>query len=160
MRKQCRRKQRQPSYTAIKMAIGLGVQSETHDLDILDKPLEAMDKLRHGQLDTDGFFLLNEMNTALFFAGELLVKRGVGTTGLIGWQYKKESEAAADALADIANRYTKLGKLGATGDDIQALEAMFSALRQIIPAMTRGELLMVLKSAADLIESTLRKKAA
>ena len=121
-------------------------------MDLLDTPMKDFDALLAGNMTPDGFVRLNEINTALYFAGELLRTRGKNDTPMLGWVYKQESEAAASALESVAMRYKETGRFGWSGGERKALEDMSAALRQIIPALTRGELIEVLDEAADLVE--------
>ncbi|WP_440216281.1 hypothetical protein [Chromobacterium piscinae] len=159
MRKQCKRKPRPASFARMKMVLGKCIRTPSNDTDILDEPARDLEALLRGELTTEGFCRLNEMNVALCMAGELLRTRGVELTPLIGWQYKQESEIAADAYAKLAERYSKRGRFVATADELQAFRGSLNSLRQIIPALTRGELLTVLIEAADLIEWGNRKAA-
>ncbi|AXE31587.1 hypothetical protein DK842_17785 [Chromobacterium phragmitis] len=159
MRKQCKRKHRPASFTRMKLVLGKCINTPSNDTDILDEPTRDLEALMRGELSTDGFLRLNEMNVTLCMAGELLRTRGVELTPLVGWQYKQESEIAAAAYAKLAERYSKRGRFVATADELEAFRASLNSLRQIIPALTRGELLTVLTAAADLIESTNGKAA-
>lgn len=153
MRKQCKRKRRSVSFSSIKLAMGKCIIAPANDTDLLDEPARDLEALMRGELTTDGFLRLNEMNVALCMAGELLRTRGVELTPLMGWRYKQESEIAAECYHQLGQRFNVRGRFVATAQELQAFRDSLNSLRQIIPALTRGEMLTVLSAAAELIDS-------
>lgn len=145
-------KRRPADFGIVKLAIGKAMQSPTNDMDILNEPDADYLDLLAGSIALDGFTRLCEMATALFCAGRLLKVRGVGDTVLIGWTYEETGNEAAEALQAIATRYKASGRLVGTGDEYRRIKDSLAALRTIIPALTRGELITVLNEAACIVE--------
>lgn len=146
------RKHQQPSYTTIKLAMGKALTTPTDDLDLLDQPDADYLALLAGNATVEGFTRLCEMATTLFCAGRLLKDRGVGDTTLIGWGYEETGNEAAEALQAIATRYRETCRLVGTGDEYRRIKESLTALRAIIPVLTRGELVTVLHEAACIVE--------
>ena len=146
------RKHQPASFGTIKLAIGKAMTTPTDDLDILTEPDADYLALLAGNATIEGFTRLCEMATALFCAGRLLKERGVGDTGLIGWGYEETGNEAAEALQAIAQRYKASGRLVGTGDEYRRVKECLTALRTVIPALTRGELITVLNEAAGIVE--------
>lgn len=146
------RKHTPANFGAVKLAIGKAMLTPTNDLDILTEPDADYLALLAGSCTIDGFTRLCEMATALFCAGRLLKERGTGDTALMGWTYEETGNEAAEALQAIATRYKESGRLVGTGDDYRRVKDSLTALRTIIPALTRGELITVLNEAASIVE--------
>ena len=140
------------SYKQHKLAIGKSLLTPTDDIDLMDQPDAAFQALKLGQCNADDFNKIVEIVISVFVAGQLLQERGVGETKLMGWTYKSTGQEASLALQHIAKRYKETGKLIGTGDQLRAVGDALAAMRNIIPALTRGELVTVLHEAANMIE--------
>ena len=140
------------SYNQHRLAIGKSLLIPTNDIDLMDQPDAAFQALKLGQCNADDFNKIVEIVISVFVAGQLLQERGVGETKEIGTTYKVAGQDASLALQYIAKRYKETGKLIGTGDQLRAVGDALAAMRNIIPVLTRGELVTVLHEAANLIE--------
>lgn len=143
---------RRASYSVVKLAIGKAMKTPTDDVDMMDKPDADFQALKRGECDTDGFNRLVEIVVAVFIAGRLLQERGVGETKTIGWTYKSIGQEGSLALQEISVRYRDTKRFVGTGDQLRMIGDALAAMRNIIPVLTRGELIIVLEEAANLIE--------
>lgn len=152
------RKHRPADFGIVKLAIGKAMMTPTDDLDILIEPDADYLALLAGNATIEGFTRLCEMATTLFCAGRLLKERGAGDAVMIGVAYEQGGDEAAEALQAIATRYRETGRLVGTGDEYRRIKECLTALRTVIPALTRGELITILNEAASIVEDAGRNQ--
>lgn len=151
-RKKYNPRKHRPSFDTFKLAIGQAMNTATNDVDILDEPLADYERLLLGTVDVEGFTRLCEMAVATFCAGKLLIERGTPGTKELGATFRMTGMVASDELQAIGERYRTTGRLVGTGEQYRNVKDALDAMRNIIPVLSRGELLTVLHEAAQIVE--------
>jgi hypothetical protein len=121
----------------------------------------TLEKLFSGRLDATGFVTLNEGNCSAFCLGAELFKRSANpeTAELIA-QTQPIFEAAAEALADIGERFVRHGHYGATGDEAQAIRASIAQYDALIRVADRSHITRAILEAEKMVNEKLLRRAA
>jgi uncharacterized SAM-binding protein YcdF (DUF218 family) len=144
------------------LAINNNTQAGEQDAAVLITELYlTLDKLLAGGLDATGFVALNEGNCAAFCLGAELFKHSANpeTAELIA-QTQPIFEAAAEALADIGERFIRRGHYGATGTEAQAIRASIAQYDALIRVADRSHITRAILAAEKMVNETLLRKAA
>ncbi|RXZ42659.1 hypothetical protein EBB06_12245 [Crenobacter cavernae] len=124
----------------------------------------ALDQLRAGECHPDGLMRLMEMNVTLAYSADLIVQRGTPETKALGHRVGQVSMKAAPALQALSERFANTRRIVARAEELQALRDVANTLDAVTQALTRGELLTVMRKAADVVEEATaeqrRKEAA
>lgn len=127
--------------------------TEGETIEVLQTVYPAMLRLSKGLFDLADFKQMNlinafgyELTSSIYQAGDDETKQAVIPGNEIFLN-------CADALLRMGERFNKLKKFGATGDEIQALRSMISFVEQIMNVATRGLVLSALTRA----EASVRK---
>ena len=112
-------------------------------------------------LDSSGFVYLNEMNAFAFMLAKRIyesarndeTKEAVRPVEAIG-------NATADALMAIGERFNKIGKYRATGDELKAIRECFAWLDSLLAVATQGITMSALIDAKRLVDKKLQSVAA
>lgn len=107
-------------------------------------------------LTEDLFIDLNESNVFGFELAALLYKNGTANTKAIIAPLQKTFEGAADALAAIGERYQRVGKYRANGDELQTIRASFNTLDNLVQVSTQGITLSALIKAKTLVQKAIQ----
>jgi len=107
-------------------------------------------------IDTDGFIRLNEMNLFGFCLAKRLHQYGTDSTKESVKPSQEVFEKAAEALADIGNRFNEKQVYRATGNELKLVRESFTWLESLINVATQGHTLSALIEAKRMIEESLR----
>lgn len=101
---------------------------------------------------TNAYPTQEQARVATFCAGKLLIERGTPATKELGVTFRMTGMVASDELQAIGKRYRTTGRLIGTGEQYRNIKDALDAMRNIIPVLSRGELLTVLHEAAQIVE--------
>jgi len=140
--------------TAIETCCQADVKEE-HQRDILLPAYLELESLRTGQMNSDGFFTLNEFNCMTWEMGRQVAKyRANEETGGVALLAKQRTEAAAEKLQALGDRYNWSGKFVAKADELEAIRESFDLCKELIAVLPSGMVLTAMKDAEKLLVDT------
>lgn len=116
----------------------------------------AIDALEHGTLDDEKFVHLVEMNAAAVCLCAIIAENGTKQVQDAMKAHEATIVAAGDALAAVGERRAKLGRFGATGNQLRAIRDAANIMSDISKDVPRGMVLRALKQAQDMTEEFFR----
>jgi len=144
-RKQCKRKHYATGSAGVSIIHQTIFKASTADVatneqtDILLPAYMALDNLRAGMLDSTRFIVLNESNCMTWQLGrQLAIHRGSAETGDLALMVKQRTEAAAEALAVIGERWRERGTFTALAAELEAIRQSVDLCRQLLAVMPKG----------------------
>lgn len=154
MKKKCKRKHWKTGAAAanvIKETIHLCDQSdvqEDHQRDVMMPAYMALEALRTGELDSDGFITLNEFNLMTWEMGrQVAIHRANEESGETALLVKERTERVSEYLADLGIRWTNLGRFTARAEELDALRQCFQLCSALMALLPSGLVLQAMKDA-------------
>lgn len=140
------------AFSTMMVKHSVAAQDEEASAMLMTIALAALDALTGTEtsapwLDDEGFIGLIEFNYFAFALGARLFKYGTDSTKEAIAPSQVVFEKAAEAMQSIGERKGKLGKYGATGDELKALRDAFAWLESLLEVSTQGHTLSSLIEA-------------
>ena len=169
-----RRNKKKPSQVLDKSAAWLAIntmivkasdapQDETAYADLMNRAYAALTALTGTDtaepwLDSHGFLDLNENNAFAFCLAKRIYNSAANeATRELVKPVETVGNATADALMSIGERFQRIGKYRATGDELKAIRECLSWLDSLLQVANQGLTLTALIDAKKLVDSRLVK---
>ena len=161
LRKHCKRKHFKTGPAAVNVlnrtifTVSRADLSEANQRDILLPAFLALDDLRAGKLSPGHFVTLNESNCMTWQLGrQLAIHRVSAETGDLALVVKQRTEIAADALAEIGERFRTRGSFTPTGDELESIRLSLDLCRQLLATMPAGSVFKAMDDADEMVNET------
>lgn len=131
---------------------------EEGEIDTIMMPvLGSLDALQFGELDTEGFVILNEANCIAWSMGRVVLQDGGATPGnmSIAMSLKEHSERAAEALTAIGERFKKTDRFGTTATELQDVRDAMSWYRRMLEVLDSGHVMRAMKEGAQMVNDAI-----
>lgn len=131
---------------------------EESEIDSIMMPvLGSLDALQFGELDTDGFVILNEANCIAWSMGRVVLQDGGATPGnlSIATTLKEHSERAAEALTAIGERFKKTDRFGTTATELQDVRDAMSWYRRMLEVLDSGHVMRAMREGAQMVNDAI-----
>lgn len=131
---------------------------EESEIDTIMMPvLGSLDALQFGELDTEGFVILNEANCIAWSMGRIVLQDGGATPGnlSIAMSLKEHSERAAEALTAIGERYKKTDRFGTSATELQDVRDAMSWYRRLLEVLDSGQVMRAMKEGAQMVNDAI-----
>lgn len=133
-------------------------QNEKGHMALILKGYAALAALESGYLDHEGYYMLNFMNTLFFCLSVTVNEQGSEAVKDAMQKNMQLTYAVSDTLVAINERHTRIKRYGGTGEQLQLVRAMITALDRLAEAAPVGVVLKSIQAAQDMIDRYLGKK--
>lgn len=134
--------------------------SATNHRKLIQSGYAALLGLERGHMDEDSYFLMNVMNTILYCLSTLVYHQGTERVKEAMVANLMLTERASDALVGIAERYSRLGRFGSTGEQLKVVKDVIVNLDDLSQTAPSGLVIQALQDAQQMVEAFMKKPAA
>lgn len=120
----------------------------------------TLDKLRTGDMESDGFVTLNEFNCMAWQMASRLLEYGASPDAReIALRVQYETEEASGALLGLGNRFNDRSNFVATAEELRKIQEAIRWCSELLGIMPTGLALGAMRDAADMVNDAINNGA-